>query len=95
MADNSSIKMVDLSVLGAQMISQPMMRPNQKIKVGLPDANGVIQMQASVAWSVYEKPATAKEPHFRVGVEFNNPVEETLADYCKRHCSPDPLPVRR
>ena len=95
MADGTSIKVVDLSVLGAQMISQPMTRPNQKIKLGLPDGEGMLQMTANVAWSVYEKPAMAERPHFRAGVEFNNAVREALEDYCKRHCLPEPLPIRR
>jgi hypothetical protein len=94
-ADGTPIDVVDLSVLGAQMISQPMLRPNQKIKVGLPDADGNIQLTASVAWSVYEKPANAPAPRFRVGVEFANTDANDLEDYCKRHCKPDPLPVRR
>lgn len=94
-ADGSSIEVVDLSFLGAQIISQPIMKPHQKIKVGLPDATGTISVTASVAWSIFEKPAQAPAPHFRVGMEFNDATREKLEDYCKRHCSPDPLPVRR
>src|SRR6185312_7862324 len=94
-ADGGPIDVVDLSVLGAQMISQPMLRPNQKIKVGLPDTDGSISLTASVAWSVYEKPANAPGPRFRVGVEFSNTEAANLEEYCKRHCKPDPLPLRR
>jgi hypothetical protein len=92
--DGTPINVVDLSVLGAQMISTPMMRPNQKIKVNLPDSNGGIQLTANVAWSVYEKRPNDPAPHFRVGVEFSNAEQAILEDYCKRHCSPVPLPVR-
>ena len=77
------------------MISQPLVRPNQKLRVGLPDATGTIQLTGSVAWSVFEKPAKAAEPHFRVGMEFSDATREALEDYCRRHCSPDPLPIRR
>lgn len=94
-ADGSTIEVVDLSVLGAQVISQPLVRPNQKLRVGLPDATGTIQLTGSVAWSVFEKPAKAAEPHFRVGMEFSDATREALDDYCRRHCSPDPLPIRR
>jgi len=95
LAEGSEIKIVNLSVMGAQIISQPLMRPNQKLKVGLPDENGTLLVTASVAWSVFEKPAKQAEPHFRVGMEFNDALREALEDYCKRHCLPDPLPVRR
>jgi len=94
-ADGSSIQVVDLSVLGAQVISQPMLRPNQKLRVGLPDESGTLQLSASVAWSVFEKPAKAAEPHFRAGMEFNDAVREALEDYCRRHCSADALSIRR
>jgi len=95
LAGGSSIEIVNLSILGAQIISQPMMRPNQKLKVGLPDENGTLQVEASVAWSVFEKTAKAPEPYFRVGMEFNDALREALEDYCKRHCLPAPLPIRR
>lgn len=94
-ADGASIDVVDLSVLGAQVISQPMMRPNQKIRVNLPDPAGAIQLTASVAWSVYEKPANKPRPQFRVGVQFDDAESATLEEYCKRHCQSNPLPVRR
>jgi len=94
-ADGAPIDVVDLSVLGAQVISQPMMRPNQKVRVNLPDTDGPIQLTASVAWSVYEKKPDEPTPHFRVGMEFDGVEQRTLEDYCKRHCKPEPLPVRR
>src|SRR4051812_36780733 len=95
LAEGSSIKIVNLSVLGAQIISHPLMRPSQKLKLALPDDTTALQLTASVAWSVFEKPSDAPAPHFRVGMEFNDAVRESLEDYCKRHCSSDPLPIRR
>src|SRR4051812_7260880 len=95
MAEGTSIRVVNLSVLGAQIISQPVMRPSQKLKVGLPDASTTLHLTASVAWSVFEKQPTEPAPHFRVGMEFSDAAKEALEDYLKRHCSPDPLPIRR
>jgi hypothetical protein len=94
-ADGAAIDVVDLSVLGAQVISQPMMRPNQKVRVNLPDPAGPIQLTASVAWSVYEKPADKPQPQFRVGMQFDDAESTTLEEYCRRHCKADSLPVRR
>src|SRR5205085_3530666 len=85
-ADGAPIDVVDLSVLGAQVISQPMMKPNQKIRVNLPDPAGAIQVTANVAWSVYEKRADKPAPHFRVGMEFEAAEQNSLEGYCKRHC---------
>ncbi len=95
MAEGSTIRVIDLSILGAQIISQPMLRPNQKLKVGLPDESAPLQLTANVAWSLFEKAAESPQPYFRVGMEFNNAVREALEDYCRRHCVTEPLAVRR
>ncbi len=91
LAEGAAIKMVDLSILGAQIISQPMMRPNQKVKIALPDSDSSLQLVATIAWSNYERPSKELEPHFRVGMEFTNAVREALEDYCRRHCSAEPV----
>jgi hypothetical protein len=93
-ADGATVDVVDLSVLGAQVISQPMLRPNQKVRVNLPDSAGPLQLTASVAWSIYEKPANKPRPQFRVGMQFDDAEAATLENYCKRHCKPEPVPIR-
>ena len=94
LAEGSAIRIVDLSVLGAQMISYPILRPDQRIKLRLPDDRGMLDLAASVAWSTFEKPAQAASPHFRVGIEFKDAVREALDDYCRRHCGQDPATGR-
>lgn len=85
--ESSKASLVDLSVLGAQVVSEPALRPNQTIKIALPDAGGTMRVTAHVAWSLYEKPAHARDPHYRAGLEFTDAARQALDDYCRRHCA--------
>jgi hypothetical protein len=87
--------LVDLSVLGAQVISEPVLRPNQRIKVALPDADETLQLTANVAWSLFEKPPDAVVPHFRAGVEFIDAMVQAMEEYCGRHCVGEKAKGRR
>jgi len=87
--------LVDLSVLGAQLVSLPALRPGQKLKVSLPDTNDMLNVVAQVAWSLFEKPQIQAEPHYRVGLEFTDAAQQALEGYRQRHCTDKPLPLRR
>jgi PilZ domain len=94
LVENSRASLVDISVLGAQIVSQPVLRPNQKIKVGLPDTNETLNVVAHVAWSTYERPRSDAEPHYRAGIEFTSAAQQVLEDYRRRHCADEPIPLR-
>ena len=91
--DSSQASLIDLSVLGAQVMSAPVLKPNQKIKIALPDDSETLRVTASIKWSLFEKPKHAMEPYYRAGIEFTD-ASPALEDYCRRHCSEDPLPYR-
>ena len=91
--DGTATTLVNMSVLGAQVVSGPALRPNQKIKVSLPDVdNAVLRFAAHVAWSSFEKPKL--EAQYRAGLEFDGAAAQALEEYCRRHCSTTPLPNR-
>jgi hypothetical protein len=87
-------KLIDLSVLGAQVTSEPVLRPNQKIRITLPEDGRALKLAAHIAWSMFEKPKPAIEPYYRVGMEFDDASSQALEEYCKRHCADKPLPIR-
>jgi glucose-6-phosphate dehydrogenase assembly protein OpcA len=86
--------LVDISVLGAQLVSVPVLRPGQKINVGLPDTGETLNVVAQVAWSTYEKVRTEQEPHYRVGLEFTDAGQHALEDYRQRHGADQIVPFR-
>jgi hypothetical protein len=91
--ENGSAALIDISILGAQVVSGPVLRPNQKIKIALPDSRDMLHVMAHVAWSTFEKPQLA-DAQYRAGIEFTGAAQEALEDYRRRHCADDPIPYR-
>ena len=91
--ESGSASLVDISVLGAQIVSQPALRPNQKIKIALPDMEEeTLHVTALVAWSTFEMPTLAAKVHYRAGIEFTGAAPQALEDYRRRHCADEPIP---
>jgi hypothetical protein len=91
--DGKAVKLVNVSVLGAQVVSGPALRPKQKIKVALPDVdNDQLRFAAHVAWASFERPS--QDAQYRVGLEFDDAAAQALETYCQRHCASTPLPIR-
>jgi CHASE2 domain-containing sensor protein len=66
--DGSPATLVDLSVVGAQVVSPTILRPNQRVRMILPDEERPIRCVAGVAWAAFEMPKTG--PRYRAGIEF-------------------------
>jgi PilZ domain-containing protein len=92
--ESGRASVVDMSVLGAQLVSLPVLRPNQKIKLALPDSDDMLNLAAQVAWSLFEQAPSEPEPHYRVGIEFTDAAQRTLEQYRRRHCADQPIPLR-
>lgn len=73
--ENGAASLVDISVLGAQVVSQPVLRPNQKIKIALPDTGDMLHVMAHVAWSTFEKPKLVTDAQYRAGIEFTGAAQ--------------------
>lgn len=85
--------LVNLSIHGAQLVSVPALRPNQRVKVALEDTDDLVNLTAQVAWSCFERAASSPDPFYRVGLEFTGAAQQTLEAYRQRYCSAQPLPV--
>lgn len=93
--DGKATNLVDISTLGAQVVSTPPLRPKQHVKITLPDTDdAVLKFTAHVAWSIFEMPRNVPTPQYRAGMEFDGATQQALEEYCRRHCSNTPLPQR-
>jgi len=90
--ESGQATLVNISTLGAQVVSQSAIKPTHKVKIVLPDADEMVHLTAHVAWATFEQPRPGAAPHYRAGMEFTDAAQEILEDYCRRHCSQDPLP---
>jgi len=92
--ESGHASLVDMSVLGAQILSGLVLRPKQKIKIDLSDESKTLSVFAQVAWSMFEKPTLEAEPHYRAGIEFTGSAQQVLEKYRQRHCTAQPIPIR-
>ena len=93
-ADGTTINIVDVSVLGAQVISELVMRPKQRVKITIQEGDAGIRVVGRVAWSVFEKMRDHPMPRYRVGMEFDDGTKLELEEFLKKHCADTPLPYR-
>jgi hypothetical protein len=71
--DGNPAAVVDLSTVGAQVISQTVLRPNQKVRITVPNDEFVLRFRGAIAWAKFELPKPpAIAPQYRAGVEFTD-----------------------
>jgi PilZ domain len=83
-ADGNVATVVDLSTIGAQIVSVIILKPNQKVRMILTDDKATIRFGAIVAWASFEIPPK-DGPRYRAGIEFVDADAEALEAFCIRH----------
>lgn len=86
LVDGNPAALVDVSTIGAQVLSPTVLRPNQRVRMAIPVDQGTIRCAAVVAWASFEIPA-GSGPRYRAGVEFFNADTAALDAFCARHRS--------
>jgi len=81
--DGAPSVIVDLSAIGAQVITKGALKPAQRIRFALVDDVGVVRIAATVAWVSFEIPKAT--PRYRAGLEFRDANTKTVEAFCKRH----------
>jgi hypothetical protein len=69
--DGNPAALIDLSTVGAQVISPTVLRPNQKVRINLPNDDFVLRFRGAIAWAKFELPRPpVTTPQYRAGIEF-------------------------
>lgn len=84
LVDGHAAQIIDLSIMGAQMVSPTVLRPNQRVRILLPDTNAAVRLQAAIAWAAFERPDLANSPVYRVGLQFIDPDPQALESFFAR-----------
>jgi hypothetical protein len=84
LVDGKKASLIDLSSLGAQVVSMTILKPNQRVRVLLSDPDGTVRFNATVAWASFEIPPEG--PRYRAGLEFIDADARAVTAYCTRHC---------
>lgn len=86
LVDGSPATLVDLSIVGAQVVSLTILKPNQRVRMILPDDERPIRFAAAVAWAAFEMPKGG--PHYRAGIEFFDADAADMERFIEQHRRP-------
>ena len=73
LVDGNTAALVDLSTVGAQVLSAKMLKPNQRVRVVFTDGNGIIRCNGSIVWAAV-RDAEGQPPRYRAGIELTPPT---------------------
>ena len=90
--DGTPAGVVDLSTCGAQVVSSLPLRPNQRVRLGLP-LDAAIRIVATVVWANFELPKGKPTPQYRAGLEFISPNTAMLEQFCVANACVDAKPT--
>ena len=81
--DGHPVTLVDLSPQGAQVLSPLPLRPNQRVRLSLPQAVRPLRTGAIVVWARFEMPSEGAR--FRAGLVFSGVDLDALASFIDAH----------
>jgi hypothetical protein len=84
LVDGNNAALVDISTVGAQVVTPTIVKPNQRVRLSLTDTAGAIRFNAVVAWAKFEIPAKSA-PQYRAGLDFLDANSTAVEAYCQRH----------
>ncbi len=84
LVDGNRGTIIDLSTLGAQIVTATILKPNQRVRVGIVDDDTNIRCSATVVWASFEIPK-GQSPRYRVGLDFVEPDLKAVDAYIRRH----------
>ena len=79
--DQARGTLVDLSTLGAQVLSPYALRPNSPVRIVLPHEAGGVSCSARVVWVILERQPTSPSALYRAGVQFTDVKAGELQGY--------------
>jgi hypothetical protein len=82
--DGNAATLVDLSTVGAQVISPTILKPKQRVRVALTDDHGTMRFNGAITWAFFEIPSN-HAPHYRAGVDFVDADSFAVGAFCLRH----------
>ena len=82
--DGNPATIIDLSTIGAQVVSSAVLKPNQVVRMALSDEKNQARFNAAVAWASFEIPPNSG-PRYRAGIKFVDADEGVVGGFCQRH----------
>ena len=79
LVDGNPAALINISLIGAQVISPSSLRPNQRVRMSLVDEARPIRFNGIVAWASFEMPKEG--PRYRAGINFYDAAPEMVTRF--------------
>ena len=83
--DVTRMVLIDLSPVGAQVLSSTFLRPGQHVRMSVADKETALRLVATVVWVCYEGPSARGIAGYRAGLYFVNADPEGIAAFVARN----------
>ena len=83
--DGTRVVLIDLSPVGAQVLSSTFLRPGQHVRMSVADKETALRCVATVVWVWYEGPSARGITGYRAGLYFVNADREGIAAFGARN----------
>jgi PilZ domain len=77
--DGNPATLVNISMVGAQVLSMSSLRPNQRVRMSLVDTTRPMRFNGVIAWANFEMPKEG--PRYRAGVDFYDASPDMVARF--------------
>ena len=82
--DGKTAALMDLSTVGAHVVSPTVLKPNQRIRLTFTDDQAAIRVAAVVVWASFEMPPKIG-PRYRAGLDFLDANAAAIDAFRTRH----------
>ena len=83
--DGNPAALVDISPVGAQVISPTVLKPNQRVRLQMGDAKHPVKCSGSVAWASFEMPK-GQPTRYRAGIDFGTGAHaDGISKFAHKH----------
>ena len=77
--DGNPAALIDLSMVGAQVVSPTVLKPNQRVRVTMGDGKTAIRCSGAVAWAAFEMPK-GLPTRYRAGLDWGMTTEASAIE---------------
>ena len=83
--DGNAAGLVDLSAVGAQVVSPTVLKPNQRVRIVLGEGKGSVKCAGAIAWAAFEMPK-GLPTRYRAGINWGvMPESPNVEKFAKKN----------
>jgi hypothetical protein len=87
--DGNPAALVDLSTVGAQVVSPTVLKPNQRVRVLMGEGKNAVKCSGAIAWAAFEMPK-GMPTRYRAGIDFGATADvDGVSGFAKKHKKDD------